>query len=813
MGQAGGKESGGAGSSLGSSMGQYQKFLDFYDVGDRLGEGSFGVVYKCNKKGQPTPEYAVKMVDKVESPPDEIKKEAEFIKNLTHHHIVKCHDVINEKCFVCIVVDLFKGGDLINCMQLYWQRGKIPYEVSLGLTYQMCSALEYLHAQLIIHRDVKADNYLCDRKDIGDPDVRIILTDFGTAKKLSSISDKCRDKTGTKLYWSPEFYKLDYGVGVDVWAVGVVLYGLIAGSFPFKNKVEVNSKILKWPANLPAATREFALKFFERVEANRITAAAACAQPILATAKQNAQRLQPVALEAGEKANQEDQFEETGANNCIKDRRAELVERMQDSTKRSTGHDVVNPPAGGRPHYLDTNFAILNKREGHTKVYEWWGGRAATGVMDHFHHIAICHKPSTAGMGQVKTGGAHTAAVDLVTRMLEEHGIDTRPFGRGTAKSLEDLAMEVQNGSCMLKLDAANYKKLVRVVDFVGVRVCRVKNGVKEYAIETKEKFADGRERATNRLPGLKKEPYQNAIQAAETMLQKEMNLQGRVHLDLSSLTSFEKEEMSPSYPGVFTVYRSELLEGALTEEMPDNFSHVEANGETRFFTFMSEAACERAGIQYKGLPPGQGASSSLVDAPLGFDPEQLQQFLQQHRIESANFGKGKAASLQEFSDEVMKGECQLRVDDQGRLVRVVDVVLLKLTSKETGKLLVQVSSRLNDGSVKKMDRLPGCKRRPDENPFISVKKVIRDHLMIDENHVIIDASSVEELEEEQQSVTYPGLPTVYHKRVISGELEGEVSDNGAEVSWAGKLSKMFTQRDRSSGSRGFACDCVSRDR
>merc|ERR1719387_1489491 len=124
-------------------------------------------------------------------------------------------------------------------MQHHWAtKGKIPCESTVLVSKQMLAALSYLHSNSIIHRDVKGDNYLMDRLDIVDPKCRIILTDFGTAVPLKE-KERLREGVGTKIFWSPEFYDGNYAHKVDIWAMGVVVYGLLDGRFPFRDEADV----------------------------------------------------------------------------------------------------------------------------------------------------------------------------------------------------------------------------------------------------------------------------------------------------------------------------------------------------------------------------------------------------------------------------------------------------------------------------------------------------------------------------------------------------------------------------------------------
>ncbi|CAJ1337398.1 unnamed protein product, partial [Effrenium voratum] len=150
-----------------------KRLLEEYSVGDALGEGAFGVVYACKhrKSGM---EVAVKMVDKVETPPAVIRREAEVMKALRHENIVRFHAVYFERCFVCIVMDKYSGGDLVDGMQAHMkERGKINARDIIHISYQMVASIQYLHGKRIVHRDIKGDNFLLTRQDLRDPLCRV----------------------------------------------------------------------------------------------------------------------------------------------------------------------------------------------------------------------------------------------------------------------------------------------------------------------------------------------------------------------------------------------------------------------------------------------------------------------------------------------------------------------------------------------------------------------------------------------------------------------------------------------------------------
>jgi len=304
--------------------------LDHYTLGPVLGQGAFGVVYQCTKKSA-TGEFAVKMIDKVESPVDEIGKEAEMMRDLDHPNIVKLHEVFYEKCFVCIVMDRFKGGDLIVGMQKHWKsKGKIAADSAVHIMKQMVASVAHLHGRNIVHRDIKGDNYLMDDPDIIKPTCQIFLSDFGTATGEWPKTGYFSRSVGTRTYWAPEFYNKKYGLKVDVWAIGVVVYGLLDGRFPFKGEPDVRYKKVSLGPRIPDLCKNFVGDMLCKEEAKRPSSTEVLEHDWL--------RKGGASSKGG--GDEDTKFEvdtmrEGGANEGIQERRQELVERLQ--KKAGTG--------------------------------------------------------------------------------------------------------------------------------------------------------------------------------------------------------------------------------------------------------------------------------------------------------------------------------------------------------------------------------------------------------------------------------------------------------------------------------------------
>lgn len=749
-----------------------KRLLEEYSIGSTLGEGAFGVVSNCTNRSTGE-QFAVKMVDKVETPVDAIKKEAETLQRLNHPNIVKVHGVFFERCFVCIVMDKYSGGDLVEGLQSHLkERGQINCHHVSHVAQQMGASIHYLHSENIIHRDVKGDNYLMSRKDIIDPKNCIVLTDFGTAVEIKP-SERLSGGVGTKIFWSPEFFDKDYGPKVDVWAMGVIMYGLVTGRFPFKDERDIRGKEVRIPKRVHPSCEEFIRKMLEKVENKRLSSEEVMAHPWVA---KKAAGDTPAGGSPQEDSTDGRELREELVNDGIKERRQELISRLNQENVARAQPSIVQPR---RFHHLQPTFLLRDKGATGAKfAYEWWDSTRVTqaGLLDLEKHARPLED---------------TLDLDTLRHMLLEHRINPGLFGSGEAKTLPQLAGEVRSGACRLMLDATDYKKLVRVVDVVVLQISAGGSGPgpQRLLIETEECYADGRKRMTLRLPGTKKEPYENAPQCAMRVLDEVMHVPAdAIALDLDSIVRYEEETESPSYPGVRTVYRKEIVKGELKTEDAAFLSRVglpgydvwytkDKDGNTKTLAWMTEQMAEDKGVKLKA--EGAEVVSTLVRAPIGLNEEQLTKQLVDMGLDVSKYGQeGKTISLRDLSAQLIRGEATLLRGADGQALRVVDVVVLIIKKPNTGEVLVQTYHEQQDGNRTPLNRLPGNKCRPDENHFLSARRILRKQLEIHDNDVTLsqDVNFVEEeaasLERRQWDLSYyGGLKTVYRKRLIKAEL------------------------------------------
>ncbi|CAJ1374942.1 unnamed protein product [Effrenium voratum] len=117
---------------------------------------------------------AIKKIDTTDLSPREVAHEIAIMRFLRHENVVRCYDVFLEGQYVHVVMDMFNGGDLVDGLNVHRRaHGRLPSRQLRNLASQMSQAIAHVHALQIIHRDVKGENFLSDRPNIGDPAVKV----------------------------------------------------------------------------------------------------------------------------------------------------------------------------------------------------------------------------------------------------------------------------------------------------------------------------------------------------------------------------------------------------------------------------------------------------------------------------------------------------------------------------------------------------------------------------------------------------------------------------------------------------------------
>ena len=223
-----------------------------YDVLGVVGEGAYGIVYKCRNKE--TGKYvAIKKFKEIEDKlvQKTMKRELKMLQMLKHDNVVDFQEAFIYKKNLFLVFE-YVEKNLLEVLEKS-PNGLNP-KLIRSFVFQMCKAVHYLHINNMIHRDVKPENLLIDEN------MQLKLCDFGFARKIT-LNDKnnnvnaMTDYVATRWYRSPELLlsKGIYGPEVDYWAIGCIMGELADGNpmFPGENEVDQLDCIIKVLGNLP----------------------------------------------------------------------------------------------------------------------------------------------------------------------------------------------------------------------------------------------------------------------------------------------------------------------------------------------------------------------------------------------------------------------------------------------------------------------------------------------------------------------------------------------------------------------------------
>lgn len=208
-----------------------------YLLGEVIGKGGMAVVYKAYdfRTGRTV---AVKVLR------DQYSQDAEFVRRfqqeaeaasaITHENLIDIYDVGEQNGTRFIVMEYVDGMTLKSLIK---EHGALDNYSAITIARQICTALQVAHDAHIIHRDIKPQNILLDRKGIA------VLADFGIAKTSDTqtiTGDGEGGVLGSVHYFSPEQAR---GEGAnacsDLYSLGVVLYEMVTAELPFQGDTAV----------------------------------------------------------------------------------------------------------------------------------------------------------------------------------------------------------------------------------------------------------------------------------------------------------------------------------------------------------------------------------------------------------------------------------------------------------------------------------------------------------------------------------------------------------------------------------------------
>ncbi|XP_070535071.1 twitchin-like [Ptychodera flava] len=253
---------------------------DRYDIGEELGRGDFGAVYRCIERSTGR-NFAAKFVD-IKTPIERaaVKAEIEMMNRLQYPKLLQLHDAYEHENELVMVLEFLSGGDVFDRVL---DANYVLTEEEVALyAKQICEGLNFMHTKSIMYLDLKPENVLYESKK-GD---EIKLIDFGSATKINP-EEKAKMVFGSADFVAPEVLNNEtVGFNTDMWTVGVLCYMLLSGTHPFssdKGKV----KRCEWAFDADAFrgisdnAKDFIKKILVKDKHDRLSAPAALEHPWL----------------------------------------------------------------------------------------------------------------------------------------------------------------------------------------------------------------------------------------------------------------------------------------------------------------------------------------------------------------------------------------------------------------------------------------------------------------------------------------------------------------------------------------------------
>ncbi|GJJ73249.1 hypothetical protein EMPS_05607 [Entomortierella parvispora] len=199
---------------------------DAYQKQEKIGEGTYGVVYKATEKatGRTVAMKKIRLENEDEGVPSTAIREISLLKELKHDHVVQLLDIIHDDnrlylVFEFLDLDLKKYMDTLPTTTITG----LPLDQVKEYLYQLVKGVEYCHGRRILHRDLKPQNLLIDETR------NLKLADFGLARAFGIPLRVYTHEVVTLWYRAPEILmgSRHYSTAVDIWSIGCIFAEMV----------------------------------------------------------------------------------------------------------------------------------------------------------------------------------------------------------------------------------------------------------------------------------------------------------------------------------------------------------------------------------------------------------------------------------------------------------------------------------------------------------------------------------------------------------------------------------------------------------
>lgn len=209
--------------------------MEKYTKIDKLGEGTYGIVYKARNRD--TQEIValkrIRLESEDEGVPCTAIREISLLKELNHPNIVRLYDVIHTEKKLTLVFE-YLDQDLKQYLDEC--RGVIPPDQIKSFLFQLLKGIAFCHHKRVLHRDLKPQNLLINRKG------ELKLADFGLARGFGIPMSNYSHEVVTLWYRAPDVLlgSRKYSTPIDIWSAGCIFAEMVTGKplFPGGNAMD-----------------------------------------------------------------------------------------------------------------------------------------------------------------------------------------------------------------------------------------------------------------------------------------------------------------------------------------------------------------------------------------------------------------------------------------------------------------------------------------------------------------------------------------------------------------------------------------------
>ncbi|CAG8359351.1 unnamed protein product [Penicillium salamii] len=258
--------------------------LKDYQLGDCLGKGAFGSVYRALNwnTGETVAVKQIKLTDLPKSELRVIMLEIDLLKNLDHPNIVKYHGFVKSAETLNIILEYCENGSLHSIAKNF---GRFPENLVGLYMSQVLHGLLYLHEQGVIHRDIKGANILTTKEGL------VKLADFGVASRTTGLSES--SVVGTPYWMAPEVIELSGATTAsDIWSLGCTVIELLEGKPPYHSMQPmpalfriVNDDHPPFSQGASPAVKDFLMQCFQKDPNLRVSARKLLKHPWIVNAR------------------------------------------------------------------------------------------------------------------------------------------------------------------------------------------------------------------------------------------------------------------------------------------------------------------------------------------------------------------------------------------------------------------------------------------------------------------------------------------------------------------------------------------------